>query len=796
MFVLKEWRKHLPSLAILGCCALGVVVSCFVANIQVHSAWQAELASREAEVTRQADNFRFKLDLIGSNLRTISLLPGVREIDRHAENLEANSKSAIQQIYNNLATQIEISEVYILPADFNPGRLDPKTGKLEEPIIMFDELIIEAGRYANAPNPHEAAATASDSQPEIPEVEDLEYAELAKQAAVMRTQWGKFDRNLVKRLPVYVSAEVLTCDNTEFVATRRDKDRAGVMFSAPFYRTDGELGGMVTAIVRSNTIRAMVPSSSFQVFSPTHAFSDASNVSHSSERNWQPSVFRTGADLVFDIGSLVKTTDPQGPWQIKMHHTAKSFYDSKEFDLIRKSFWGSVLTLIVLSGLGQLWVGSLRRHNMLLKHRSLHDSLTNLPNRRLLAESIDGAIKSTARGQSAFLLYLDLDRFKIVNDTMGHLCGDAVIVEAATRIKQAVRDIDIVARVGGDEFVVLLNNIEGRVGKVNQLIERIISHVNQPMMVHGRSVEVGVSIGATSIHSQDLSSEDILRNADLALFRAKAEERGAYRFYDQQMDEDRLQHQRKAGFLREALANQEFKIHYQLIVAADSGKPVGCEALLRWHHHSLGAVSPLDFIPLAEELGLIGKIGEWVLRQACLDAMKLPSHFHMSVNVSPLQMLSRTLALQVVSALHASGLPASRLQLECTESVFLSPTPDVLEVFKQLRQLGVSIALDDFGVGFSSLGYLKEFEFDRIKLDRSFLKSVGSTRERVVLKAVAGLGIALGVPVTAEGVETQEQLAVVREHGCSEVQGYLFSKPQKLEDVLAELSGREALRAG
>jgi diguanylate cyclase (GGDEF)-like protein len=406
-----------------------------------------------------------------------------------------------------------------------------------------------------------------------------------------------------------------------------------------------------------------------------------------------------------------------------------------------------------------------------------------------LEAHVSAAFEDAKKGQAAFLLYLDLDRFKIVNDTKGHAVGDEVIKQAGLRIQNAVRATDTVARIGGDEFVVLLRNLEGGPKQAIVFVEKIIAAFALPMNINDQLIDVGISIGIASIDSRSDSSDDILRHADAALFRTKSEERGSYRFYAREMDAERERRHQVASDLKSALLNNEFVLHYQPIYNAQTRLPQGCEALLRWQHPKLGMVPPLDFIPLAEEFGLINKIGEWVLQTACRDAMQFPEHFQMAVNISPIQLKNLAFPLQVVAALTQSKLPAKRLELEFTESVLLTASAATLDVIAQLRACGVHIALDDFGVGFSSLGYLKDFEFDRLKIDRSFMKNIGSAKDVAILKAIADMGASLGLATTAEGVETQQQFDAVRAQGCTDVQGFLFSKPLPLEDLLAQLEG-------
>jgi diguanylate cyclase (GGDEF)-like protein/PAS domain S-box-containing protein len=406
-----------------------------------------------------------------------------------------------------------------------------------------------------------------------------------------------------------------------------------------------------------------------------------------------------------------------------------------------------------------------------------HDALTNLPNRVLFAERIEQALSHMGRGSGFAVLCLDLDHFKHVNDTLGHPVGDQLLRAVAERLQACAREIDTVARLGGDEFAIVQRDVK-HAEDAAILARRIVEVVSAPYQLEGQCVTIGVSIGIAVAPADGALCERLLKNADLALYRAKAEQRGEWRFFEAEMDA-RLQARRRLEVeLREALAHDELKLLYQPIYDLERERICGFEALLRWQHPTRGLVSPAEFIPIAEEIGLIVSFGEWVLYQACAEASKWPEHVKLAVNVSPAQFTSDRLVRAVIDALAASGMKASRLELEITESVLLANSGTTFNILHSLRDLGARISMDDFGTGYSSLSYLRSFPVDKIKIDQSFIRGLAATDgSDMIVRALIGLGRSLGMLTTAEGVETAEQLSQLRMEKCNEVQGYLFSPP-------------------
>jgi len=427
-----------------------------------------------------------------------------------------------------------------------------------------------------------------------------------------------------------------------------------------------------------------------------------------------------------------------------------------------------------------------------------HDHLTDLPNRVFFREELDECVRRLRKGEKFTILCLDLDRFKSVNDSLGHSIGDKLLGAVAKRLAGCVDEQDFVARLGGDEFAVIQSNVV-RPEESGALAGRIIERVGAPYEIEGQQLNVGVSIGIAIAPTDGKDADQLLKNADLAMYRAKADGRGSYCFFEAEMDA-RIQARRALETeLRNALNEGQLQLFYQPVVDAASGRVQCFEALLRWFHPRLGAVPPSEFVPLAEESGLIGPLGQWVLRSACAEAAKWPAQFRIAVNLSPIQFKNTNLVNVIVGALAASGLPASRLELEITESLLLDADPKNIAVLHEMRALGVRIVMDDFGTGFSSLNYLRSFPFDKIKIDRSFVNDIAKGGESMaIVKAIIDLARALDIAVVAEGVETEEQLKRLVAEGCHEVQGYYFSKPapiEHFEKILFERNGRIVLAA-
>jgi diguanylate cyclase (GGDEF)-like protein len=412
-----------------------------------------------------------------------------------------------------------------------------------------------------------------------------------------------------------------------------------------------------------------------------------------------------------------------------------------------------------------------------------HDPLTGLPNRNLLREKLDRLLPLSKEGASLALLYLDLDRFKGVNDSLGHPVGDALLKAATGRLCRCLRDDDFIARVGGDEFVILQADVQD-VQQVALLAERLCSAIGQPFNISGHDIHIGASIGIT-MAPPDCNEADILvENADTALYEAKANGRGSFCFFDRGMDETLIEQRQLEADLGKALGAGQFEIYYQPEIDSLTGLVTTFEALLRWHHPERGLLLPEAFIPLAEKTGLILPIGAWCLRQACVDAAAWPASVRVAVNLSAVQCRSDALARTVVSALAKSGLAPTRLELEITEATLLSDDEAALMMLHHLKSLGVRIVMDDFGTGYSSLSYLRLFPFDKIKIAQQFIAEAEAAGDYdAIVRAVVGVGLNRGFTTTVEGVETSKQFRSAVDQGCTEIQGFFFGKPMPVHDA-------------
>lgn len=484
-------------------------------------------------------------------------------------------------------------------------------------------------------------------------------------------------------------------------------------------------------------------------------------------------------------------------------HQASAIRDGRSVSFVQEQPGGNAFSVHHVALADGGWLATYediterRRAELQIVRMAHHDSLTDLANRGLFNRRLHGALNDAADGDlSLAIFFIDLDGFKDVNDTLGHHFGDQVLRAVAARLQSCVRSGGLIARLGGDEFGILLPPTD-EVVDYAAVASRIIQCIGEPYVIDGHEVVVGVSIGIAEAKGERCEPEQLLRHADLALYDVKTSGKGAYRFFEQSLDEQLKERTQLEADLRKAVLNGELEAFYQPAIETTSGRVSGFEALARWHHPVRGMVPPSQFIPIAEETGLIGAIGEWVLRQACIEASSWPKDVKVAVNVSAHQFRDRGLAETVSDVLIESGLCPSRLELEITETVVLQRNEENIAILHALRKLGIRIAMDDFGTGYSSLSYLLGFPFDKIKVDRSFVERVSKGRDgRAIVQLICEFGNKIGIVTSAEGVETEDQIAFLRSIGCKEMQGFYFSKPMRSSDVIPYLTTHSAPQGG
>ena len=429
-----------------------------------------------------------------------------------------------------------------------------------------------------------------------------------------------------------------------------------------------------------------------------------------------------------------------------------------------------------------------------IRHLAHYDALTNLPNRALFHEKLKQELDRITAGAQLALLYIDIDEFKSVNDTLGHLIGDELLKSVAASLSQCAAASDFVARLGGDEFAIVQTAVKTP-ADVTKLATRVFDAIREPYECLGHQVTTDASIGIALAPQHGGDLDQILKNADLAMYAAKSAGRRTYPFFEPTMDAQVKARRKLEMDLRQAITDRALEVYYQPCISLEDNKITGCEALLRWHHPERGTIPPAEFIPIAEDTGLINQLGEWVLTTACAEAATWPEDIKLAVNVSPVQFKGGTLALKIVAALAASGLVANRLELEITEAVLIRDDEAALAILHQLRAIGVRIALDDFGTGYSSLSYLQRFPFDKIKIDRCFVNDLGEPDgSSSIVQAIVNIAAARRMTTTAEGVETRQQQELLRALGCAEMQGYLFSPARPAAELKRMFFSHQAKR--
>lgn len=734
------------------------------------------------------------------DLRTLASLPSVRAIDRHGVALVGDSRETFQQIYNNLANAVAISEVYLIPADFDPERIDPATGKPEEPIVMFDQLIVDAAERVEVG----LRDTLVDDAHE--EIEIHEYREFAQQAKWMRENYPRRDAIVGMNVPMIGSKSLITCDNTYYVHSGKDADRMGILLSVPFYGPDGTFKGLVAAIILDRALAAALPKTNATLYNLAYQYSLETDMTSVEASRPHFTAGRPDPDLYFSTNYNIDVKDPKGAWSVWIGRPNADFNTSAEA-MAARSFKSTSLTVVAALTLavGAFW-GHFRGERIAAERQAreleekvasrtkeiaqlaLTDPLTGLPNRAMMSAHLDGLESRLSDISTYAVICIDLDRFKYINDTFGHQAGDYYLIALAERMRKTVNLRGTVARWGGDEFIISLEGFQATL-QAESIAREVLDALAVPLMIGGQNFIPSASIGIAEAPRDGTVPDELLSRADLALYAAKIGKRGCALRFEPAMEKMAGERRLLEVDLRNAVERRQFVLHYQPIIESRSSKLSGFEALLRWNHPTRGLLGPDAFIPIAEDTGLIIEIGRFVLEEACRAATHWPDQLRVAVNLSPVQVREGTLPLHVASILGTSGLRPDRLELELTENILLDAIPEVLAHIEAIRGYGVRFALDDFGKGYCSLAYLQTFSFDRIKIDRSFIANLSSRPACLaIIRAVTQLAMSLGMQTTAEGVETEGQAAILAATGVTDMQGYLFGRPEPEAAAIARVS--------
>ena len=654
---------------------------------------------------------------------------------------------------------------------------------------MFDELIVDAASRVDEAERDSLVEGAEE------EVEIYEYREFAAQVRWMRENFPRRESIDGLNVPMIGSKSLITCDNSYFIHTGLDADRMGILLSVPFYGPDGAFKGLVAAIVLDRALAAALPGENTVLYNQAYGYSLETDLTDVEASRPFFESGRRDPELLFSETYDLDVPDPKGSWSIWVARPNAEFDTAPEASAARSFELTGMLILVVLTVLaGAIWAQFRRQRSAAERHASelelkvaartdeiarlaLTDPLTDLPNRAMMRMHLD-QIASHAAGNAFAVLCVDLDRLKTINDTLGHGAGDAYLATAASRMREAVGARGIVARWGGDEFVITLEGRELSM-QAEVVASEILDVLTQEMVVEGQAWTPGGSIGIAVAPHDGTDSDELLNRADRALYRAKADGRGRVLRYDSTLDEMDHQRRRLEQELVDAVEQRQFVVHYQPMVEADTGDLVGFEALVRWQHPTRGLVLPSEFIPVAEETGVILDIGDVVLEETCRTAVTWQDPIRVAVNLSAVQVAQSDLPQRIASILRTTGLPGDRLELELTESMLLDASPATLARLAMIRQLGVRVALDDFGTGYCSLSYLQVFAFDRIKIDRSFVADLEMRPTCLaIIRAVTQLAESLGMKTTAEGVETRRQAELLARLGVTELQGFLLGRPE------------------
>jgi len=777
-------------------------------------------------------------------IRTVARLPGVRLVDRYAKNFSADSRITVQEIYNNLYANVAVSELYIVPVDLEPDEIDPNTGKLQETIATFDEFIV--GKNADQ-------GVEVQEVEEVEEVEIYEYRLMKKQLAWMREHFP--DESYVKGLefPAISGPTVITCDNSRYSPSAPiDRDRSGLVYSVPFYGNDGTLKGCISAVVLIPVMREALPSDEFVLRHKKYGvLFEPMPLGHWSNSRQYVDAVEPDPSLIYSEVLPLSVVEGIGQWQIWVGFNDDRFWNRLDVRVALKiGLVGYLITALATIGMLIIAWLTIRHHRTIqtfvdrleqqvsertgelnrtyenlqqsneklqyevdqrrqredqLRHDTLHDALTGLPNRALLLERLDDNIKRSKRypDHRFAVFFLDVNNFKLVNDSLGHRAGDKLLIKIGSRLRSCFRQLDTtthvsnetIARFGGDEFVILLDGLRA-FEDLPAIADRICETFLKPIDVGGRDVVASMSLGIATSENGYNDPHDILRDADTALYKAKECDTRKIVEFSGEMRQLAVNRLNVENDLRHAIERRQLRLQYQPIVSLTEGGIVGFEALVRWDHPERGVISPDEFIPIAEQAGLIVPIGDWVLQEACsqMQAWRQRGHSELFVNanISVKQIWQPGLVERLDRILEISGLPPRYLNLEITETLLMETTEEALEILRQIRQRNVGLHMDDFGTGYSSLSYLDIIPFNAIKIDRTFINALSLDRKRAsTVLAIQMMAQTRSMTVIAEGIETVEQLAQIQSLDCDLGQGYYFSIPLDASAALPLLEADE-----
>jgi diguanylate cyclase (GGDEF)-like protein len=812
----------------LGCVALWLLIEYFVVGDALHTGEQARqtLASNARQATdAKAREMTQVLNDIYVGTRTIALLPSVRGAEARnrsstaddvidGKRFTATDAQTVAQLYFHLADVLSVSETYVVYDGFAPQRG-------EVPFLMFDSVIVERFRKLSGISASSTHGAPESDRPD--EYEGEEYAELTQQLDTLRHQQPSLPAGAPQGVASLVSKGLITCDNSQFASTRlgHAADRMGLLFSVPIHDAGtGAFKGLVTTVVRLNALEArLIDWPLIPVTDAEHDYIHRLRLDTTAPSEYVLENARTGL-RISDRRHAAVTAIAAGreraglsvrvaleglagtPW-VLYRHVPQASFDAVDA-AVRRTIWvqsGLTTTvLLALAGIALLIV-SQRRDAVRLKEMAEYDPLTGLPNRRQIDRCIDTALLQAATRQRRLcVVMVDLDNFKSVNDNLGHHVGDLLLIEVARRFQKQIHAADaadpddegaaapLIGRLGGDEFLIVLPSIRDE-DTVCAFTETLLTALAVPMFFEGHALAVRASMGVAIYPEHGASAAQLLRSADQAMYAAKRVDDSAVVVFEREVDHSAMRRLRLTGDLRDALAQQQFELHYQNVVNLQRRRVDCAEALLRWRHPELGMISPAEFVPLLERSGLIVPVGLWALRQA-LDQLRAWQASGsvieaVSVNVSVVQLAQSDFSSDALAIVAASGVEPARVTMEVTESVLMDNPERSIAQLLALREAGLRIAIDDFGAGYSSLAYLRRLPVQVMKIDRALLIDAVHPTGRAILSAMVDLAAELGLDCIAEGVETLEQYGLLFDIGCHRLQGYLFARPMPAAEAEA-----------